>query len=153
MPSREWDKQVAGAVVGEAITWLGVRFRHMGRDRATGIDCAGLVINVGRDLGLTDYDPRDYGRRPIPGDFISRMRGHLDDVPLGEIAHGDVPVFRSPRHPCHCGIVDRRADGLWLIHAFAPRRRVVEERLVDERLGAMVLAFRYRRPAGWQPSL
>jgi cell wall-associated NlpC family hydrolase len=46
-------------IVEEARKYLGVRFRHQGRTVA-GIDCAGLILNVGNDLGLIEYSETGY---------------------------------------------------------------------------------------------
>jgi cell wall-associated NlpC family hydrolase len=43
------------AIIAAARSWLGVPWRHQGRTRQ-GVDCAGLVVLVGRGLGLDDYD-------------------------------------------------------------------------------------------------
>jgi cell wall-associated NlpC family hydrolase len=49
-------------IVAAARTYLGVPWRHQGRTRA-GLDCAGLIVMVARDLALSDYDSTAYGRR------------------------------------------------------------------------------------------
>ena len=50
------------AIIAAARSWLGVPWRHQGRTRQ-GVHCAGLVVLVGRELGLADYDTHAYGRR------------------------------------------------------------------------------------------
>ena len=43
------------AIIAAARAWLGVPWRHQGRTRQ-GVDCAGLVVLVGREFGLAAYD-------------------------------------------------------------------------------------------------
>ncbi len=50
-----------GEVQTLARTWIGVPWRHQGRNRS-GIDCGGLVVKVGQELGLLGPhdDPKRY---------------------------------------------------------------------------------------------
>ncbi len=135
-------------MVKEALTWVSVPYRHMGRDRKSGVDCAGLIIKVAHETGISEYDSLNYGRRPIPQDFIREVRHNMDDITTTEAGHGDVGIFAEPKHPCHCGIIDVDSDGQrWIIHAYAPRKMVVRERMTADRERNMLRAFRYREPA------
>lgn len=130
-------------IVAEALTWEGVPWRHQGRTRK-GIDCAGLPILVGLSLGLTDYNPRDYPRRP-DGTFLSHFEKVLERVGVVSIQPGDVIVFNDHLHPCHCGIVATKYGQPSVIHSHAQRRQVIHERLDEARsvVGRPVHAFRY----------
>ena len=70
------------AVVREARTWVGVPFRHQGRDR-TGVDCVGLPIVVLQNLGAveTDFEIRDYPRLPFNGNLEQRIVAHCTPLP------------------------------------------------------------------------
>ena len=61
-------------VMTEAESWRGTPFQHQGRSEH-GVDCAGLVVMVGRALGLLtpEQDFTVYGRVPRP----EVMRGVL----------------------------------------------------------------------------
>jgi cell wall-associated NlpC family hydrolase len=39
-------------IVDTARGWLGVPYRHQGRRKDKGVDCVGLIIGVGAELGL-----------------------------------------------------------------------------------------------------
>lgn len=137
--TRDLDRRV----VEEAHNWLGVKYKHLGRDEH-GLDCVGLIIKVAHSLGLTDYDTTNYGRRPVPADFLREMKRYLEPIPKKEAGHGHIAMFREPRHPCHIGIleVDRFGD-MWVIHAFAGTRQVSREAMTAERRSRMARAFRY----------
>ena len=118
-------------------------YRHAGRNR-NGIDCVGLIIKVAHELGLSEYDTTNYGRRPVPADFLREMRDHLVAVPASRLDHGEIAVFTEPRHPCHVGIIERDGADLYVIHAYALARKVVRDRLIGERLERVLLGVRYK---------
>lgn len=132
-------------IVTEARTWIGVRWKHQGRDR-DGIDCAGLVLKVAHGLGATDFDTRDYLPQSQDESMLALCDEHMERVDVAR--SGDVAVIRYDGSR-HMGIVgDYIYGGLSLIHAYsrAPRR-VVEHRFSDDWLrteGAVWLAtFRF----------
>jgi hypothetical protein len=64
------------AIIAAARSWLGVPWGHQGRTRQ-GVDCAGLVVLVGRGLGLADYDTTAYGRRLEGQGFVQHFRAAI----------------------------------------------------------------------------
>ena len=131
------------AIVAEARAWLGVPWRHQGRTRQ-GIDCAGLVVLVGRALGLCDYDTSAYGRRPAGQGFVQHFRACMDGIGIPEARPGDVLVFADAAYPCHCGFLTTKHDQPHLLHAHALRRKVIEEPYAGEWPARVKLAFRFR---------
>ena len=121
------------ALVDSARQWLGVRWRHQGRDR-DGVDCGGLLVVAMRGIGRTMRDKRAYGRVPKDGWLEAALAanfgppGGVEDIALGRIA-----LFRFGKsEPDHVGILACHPQGgLSVIHAYAPWRRVVEHRLDD----------------------
>lgn len=132
-------------IIEEALTWEGVPWKHQGRGRS-GIDCAGLPILVGMELGLTTANPTNYPRRP-DGTFINYFKEHLEQIMVSEAQPGDVAVFSGTDHShvCHCGIIAIKYEQLSVIHAHAQRRKVIHERVEEARtvVGRIVHAFRY----------
>jgi cell wall-associated NlpC family hydrolase len=110
-------------IVEEARKYLGVRFRHQGRTVA-GIDCAGLILNVGNDLGLIEYSETGYARRPNSYAMLNSLNKNLQPV-LGEPQAGDIILFSYFGRPQHLGFRTDRG----MIHAFANARKVVEHHL------------------------
>lgn len=131
-------------IVEAAKAWVDTPYKHAGRDRF-GLDCAGLIIKTAHDCGLTDYDSTNYGKRPVPAEFLREMKDHLTRVPKGEAQNGSILVFREPRHPCHTAVLEVDARGQrWVIHSYAPARKVIREALLPERWRRCVMAFDYR---------
>jgi cell wall-associated NlpC family hydrolase len=131
------------AIVVAARTWLGVPWRHQGRTRR-GIDCAGLVVLVGRAMGLCDYDTSAYGRRPAGQGFVQHFRACMDGIGIPEARPGDVLVFADAAYPCHCGFLTVKHAQPHLLHAHALRRKVIEEPYAGEWPSKVKLAFRFR---------
>lgn len=111
-------------VIREAQRWIGTPFQHQARAFALGCDCSGLVIGVGRALGLfaLDFNPLPaYPYYTPQGVLRSMLELHFintDDHPRP----GTVALIRVGRVERHCAIVTSRT----LIHSHARIGRVVE---------------------------
>jgi cell wall-associated NlpC family hydrolase len=133
---------VRDLIVAKAREYLGVRWAHQGRT-TRGLDCAGLVIVVARDLGLTDFDTRDYDRQATDETMLRICREQLQPIPRGNIAPGDVLVTAWDKQR-HIGFVGNHpAGGLTMIHAYLPSKKVVEMRLDERMLARVVGSFRF----------
>lgn len=111
----------AEAVVREARTWVGVPFRHQGRDRS-GIDCVGVPIAVLHTLGAVeaDFEIRDYGRLP-DGTLERRLISYC--TPLPDYVPGCLVGIRWGKTLAHVAI---HTDTDTLIHALERHKRVIE---------------------------
>lgn len=133
-------------IVGTARSYIGVPWRHQGRTRR-GIDCVGLIIRVGREVGVMDYDVSSYQRRTVGVEFLHHFRAAMDEVGIRGMAPGDVLVLRDGVYPCHSAILASKDGRSTIVHAHALRRGVVEEYLDEDGWRAkLAAAFRYRRP-------
>lgn len=140
------DTNTATAIVSEARLWLGTPWQHQQRQRGLAVDCAGLIIGVGKALGLVDagFDIADYSRMP-DGTLLAICADHLDRVPRAELAPGHVLVMAMEDEPQHLGIVgDYRHGGLSLIHASSRAGRVIETRLMFAANNKFRAAYAYR---------
>jgi len=124
--------------VAEARTWLGTPYQHQGRLKGVACDCIGLVICTAQALDLTEFDIRDYGRRP-DGRLRPVMESQLEHVPLLEAQAADVVLFVWAAVPLHVGILTAPDH---VIHAYLPNRKVIETRLDDKMRGQIVAAYR-----------
>lgn len=130
---------IRDAIVAAARSYLGCRYQHQGRVRA-GIDCAGLIIAVARDVGLPAEDMAGYARTPDG----KALRAHLDSqagaIAFADRQPGDILLLAFDRGlPQHLAIATDRG----MIHAYAGARKVVEHR-IDETWAARILgAYQY----------
>ena len=120
--------------VAIARQWLETPFVHQGRTKGAGVDCAGLVVQVGREMGNVSMgeDPRiDYSRHPLVGNKLFKTiaeHGRLldaseykpNDIPKGCVILFWVEKRGRPRHMAISTGPDR------MIHAWFEAGKVVE---------------------------
>ena len=131
----------AEAFVAAARGYVGVPWRHLGRSR-TGVDCIGLVLLAARDVGVDLPDPAPYAREPQGTRLLEGILAHAQRV--SEVRVGDVLLFRMGLYGGHVGIAS--VHPAWgvpaCLHAYAPRRQVVEQPMDAELRAALIGAFR-----------
>lgn len=120
-------------IVETARAWIGTPYRHQGRHKGRAIDCIGLIIGVGADLGVTIKAPTNYSESPS-GEMLVREADQQFITPAHtEMAPGDIAVLWgwSRNEPQHFAIVGNFGPRLTMIHAFSKRRQVVEHGFDD----------------------
>lgn len=124
-------------IVDAARSYLGVRYHHQGRSRA-GLDCAGLLVCVARDLGLdTSEDITGYARTPDGVSLKTALDRALLPVSIFGYSPGDVLLMRFERDPQHIAIVTDKG----IIHSYLSVRRVVEHGIDDTWRGRILAAY------------
>lgn len=120
-------------IVTAARQWLGVRWRHQGRNKH-GLDCIGLVVAACRAAGLRVADYEGYGPDGDPVNFLALFAAAgAVRLPSSLVQPGDILAFRQAGFPCHCGIASQLDGQPAVIHASRPRGGVVEELLTRTR--------------------
>jgi cell wall-associated NlpC family hydrolase len=124
-------------IVEVARSYLGTPFAHQGRMPGVGLDCAGVVIAIARELGVVapDFDITGYGRTPDGASLMGWCRQYMTEVPRSEMRPGDVLCVAWETIPHHLAVLgDYRHGGLSIIHSIDQRGKVrgsvVEHRLV-----------------------
>lgn len=134
-------------IVAEARTWLGTPWVHQHCLKGVAVDCAQMVMDVGRACQVLPAGLvlNDYGRDP-DGTILHMCDTHLDPVPRGGMQAGDVVVIRVLHQPQHVGIVANHVHGgLSIIHASGTgQKAVVETRLAFMRGFQFVAAYSFR---------
>lgn len=130
--------QKVDELIMEARTWVGTPFRHQGRVKGVGVDCANLVLAVGEAAGVMapDWFARmrkyhGYRRTPDP----TKMRAALEEflVEITDPRVGDVAWIEwSKDVPMHLAILADGKDRTMIIHAFAPLRKVIEHGFTED---------------------
>jgi len=119
------------AFVEECRSYVGTPYRHQGRSKGVGVDCAGVLDGAARAVGLMppgaaeDADVlRAYDRAPN-GSLDRMLEKYMDRIPLEDRQPGDVAlvawgstpqhvaIFTTPRHVVHAvsQINQRKARG------------------------------------------
>ena len=138
-------------VVALARTWVGTPYRHQASVKGAGADCLGLVRGLWRTLyGEEPETPPAYSRdwSETSGEEIlwSGASRHLEEVSTGDLAPGDVILFRMRDGLVakHLGVVADIGAHPTFVHAYA-RHGVVESSLSLPWQRRIVAAFRFPR--------
>lgn len=143
---------ITGAdIVAEARTWIGTPWRHQGRLKGVGTDCLGLVGGIAVNVGLfpsdqwrTDPAFGGYGRIPLTERMLAGCARYLDNVPKNSVRLGDILLMSfAKERPQHFAIVSRLEPRLYIIHAYAQRRKVVESQAALPN-SSVLKAYRFR---------
>lgn len=133
-------------VLAEARRWLETPFQHQGRLLGVAVDCAGVVTETARALGLPTCDVCDYSRQPDGSTLKALCDAHMDPVASGGVQVGDVLLMRLARDPQHLAIV-AAVEGerpTALIHAYQEVGKVVEHSLDGRWRRRIVRTYRMR---------
>jgi NlpC/P60 family putative phage cell wall peptidase len=131
----------ADLVVAEARRWLKTPFLHQGRLRGVGVDCAGVVIGVAHDLGLSAFDVTGYARHPDGRSLEAMCDANMTRVAMDEVRAGDVLLMRFGREPQHLAIVTQ-ASPMQILHAQGEIGACVEHSLDVRWRRRIVRAYR-----------
>lgn len=123
------------AIISEARSWLGTRWRHQASLKGVGCDCIGLIAGVaasvkayGSEEFYRDSEVRGYGRSPNSRMLLAACNRYLDGIPVNEARVGDILLMRIKTDPQHFAFLSRRHPD-YMIHAYAQARKVVENRI------------------------
>lgn len=134
-------------VVVCARSWVRTPYQHQQRMKYVGVDCAGLVIGVARELCLVaaDFDVNGYARRPDGVSMLAECDKFMSRIETRVAVPGDVLVMRFVTDPQHMAIVgDYLHGGLTMIHAHGTsdgKGRVTERRLDPSMLATVIQAY------------
>jgi cell wall-associated NlpC family hydrolase len=130
-------------IVTTARKWLGTPFHHQGRVPNVGLDCVGLVIQVAKELNLSNFDTTNYSAIPDGKVLKSLCEQEMIEVPYINAQYGDVLLFKFGERPQHLGIIgDYLYGGFSIIHAYAVAGKVVETRLDDFWIQKLISCYR-----------
>ena len=99
-------------VIHAAREYLGVPYKHQGRNRH-GLDCIGLVIAVGHDLGLSDFDIDGYGRVPSGRRMARQIAEVCQRIQAQAARNGDMIHLSFTTQPQHLALL----TDVGMIHA------------------------------------
>lgn len=127
-------------IVRQARTWLGTPYHHQGRLKGVGVDCVGIIIGVGKELGIFDYDTKDYARSPNSNRMQAELDFHFDRVPFTEIRAGDIGFFKFKAEPQHLAFF----TDIGVLHAYMQVGKCVEHSYSSPWPERFVQAYRFK---------
>jgi hypothetical protein len=138
-------------IVAKAREYIGSPFHPQGRVKGLGIDCVGIVLCVGEDLGLKykdgtpihRFDYCDYALFPVLDKLQTESEKMFIRKDISAIAPGDILTMRPPFLVHHMAIVSRLQQGLGIIHAYGSLGKVVENLLDPRWIARIAGVFSY----------
>lgn len=115
-------------IIQIARTLINTPYRHQGRTPGVALDCIGVIITVGHQLSLFDYDYNNYSREP-DGTLLSLVEKHCEKLP--DLTEGAIAVFKLSAIPHHVGIISMFRGNWGLIHAYQNVGRVREHEFIS----------------------
>lgn len=140
------------AIVAEARRWIGTPYHHQARLHGVGVDCAGLIIGVARELDMVDpdFDVEGYARRPDGWSFLAWADAKMRRISRDQMQPGNCVVVRFSEHPQHIGFLgDYVHGGLSIIHALVGRGVVETRLLLDDKM-KFVAAYELPEVGAWR---
>jgi hypothetical protein len=107
-------------IVEAARSWVGTPFMHQQSLKGVGVDCVGVILGVGRELGILEISPEEwapfaaYTRQPNPARMRKAMRRFLSEslVPAPRYRAGGLDrMVRLARGSSHAPGDRRRVRG------------------------------------------
>jgi NlpC/P60 family putative phage cell wall peptidase len=138
-----WPPLTGVQIVDAARDWIGTPWHHDARMKGAGVDCVGLPICVFQGLGVPVEDVRGYS---LDRDGYALMRdvaARYGEEVTGDIAAGDLLLFRSRMIVNHMGIATGPGG---MVHAWnSPTVMAVAEHPLDRAwLSRIAAVYRYR---------
>lgn len=132
-------------IVEVAREFIGTPWKHMGRT-GTGIDCVGLVVTVGKMLGLHEYpDDIQYSRQSVGSDLIKPFAQFAERIKnLTGLKDGDVLIMKDAFFPHNVGFMASNGDMKTIIHACVHRGKVVEDTYTEDFKKRLITAFKFK---------
>ena len=123
-------------------TFLDTPFHHQGRLKNVGVDCAGLVVEVTKELEIfkEEYDYQGYSKIPDGLQLLAHLRKNCKEKNINEYKQGDILLFRFSQYPQHLGIM--LEDG-YFIHSFMRARKVVIQTLSQDWKDYLIGVFEF----------
>jgi len=136
-------------VVRVARAWIGTPYRHQASCRGAGCDCLGLLRGIWRELyGAEPCDvppySRDWSEPSREESMLEAASAYLEQRAPGEVAPGDVIVFRMREHGVakHVALQGETGTDPTFIHAYE-RHGVLESPLSGSWARRIVARFSF----------
>lgn len=109
-----------------ARSYMGVRFKHLGRTREEGLDCFGLIIRVAWDLGLSEFTLSGYNRIPHPATVQRHCSEQMIEKMVMQMQPGDVVLMAHKRWVCHLAFIGDKGNPFSILQADSDKPGVSE---------------------------
>jgi cell wall-associated NlpC family hydrolase len=119
------------SIITKAREYLGTPFHHQARVKGKGVDCAGLLVLVARELGADVIDDTTYDHDPHPETLKRYLASQpfLVEVLISHRQIGDMVLMDLKDTKNGRGHHLALLTDIGILHAYAPAHKVVETTL------------------------
>lgn len=138
--------ELRAAIVREWRSWLDTPWLHQHRTKGIGVDCAGVLVETCKTLGLSTFDLVGYDRMPDGNALIDLCDEQMTRIPIAHMQPADAVVMKFDLMPQHLALITPYREGvLAILHGNTQIGRVVEHRLDVYWRSLIVAAYRLPR--------
>ena len=139
-------------IVETSLKYKDVKYRHQGRDPKYGLDCAGLIVQVAKDLNIFPSeeigDYKGYSMRPDGFTLVNHLKKNLLERNNHNYIKGDVLLMRFEENPQHLAIYVGEylgsGNGEYIIHSYLAAKKVNLHRLDSDWKKKIVSVFCFK---------
>lgn len=133
-------------IIEAAFKFVGLPYRTQGREATgeyRGTDCGGLVLLIGRELGISDLEVLGYSSAPDGETFEMLLRNNMFEIPKEELKPGDVIGCDYGDGVQHTVLVTQIQPRIEVIHA-KRGRGVIKQYLNGKDLRGWKMTLRFK---------
>ena len=132
----------ASEIIDIAKSCLDTPFQHQGRVKGEALDCAGLIVQIAKELNINHIDKSAYSLNSNDNSMLEtlQLQEELIEVPKDEFLKGDVVLIRIGRELLHLAVFNEQT----IIHAYEPVGLTCEHDINSLWLKRVIKVFRFK---------
>lgn len=129
-------------VCNKALEYLDTPFHHQGRLKGIGIDCAGLIVCIAKELDLPYADMKNYARIPDGKSLREILKNNTaKEKTLNEAQPGDILLMRFLNEPQHVALLMPNNQ---IIHSYMAVDKVTIHNFDDKWKKRVLSVYEYK---------
>ncbi len=132
-------------IIAKAMEYIDTPYHHQSRLKGVGIDCAGLIVCVLKDLNEEITDLKTYSRLPNSNELQKVCDENAEMINFENAKKGDVLLITFIKNPQHLAFLDIDENGnRYMIHAYGVKgvEKVVRNLIDDKWENKIVCAYK-----------
>lgn len=132
-------------IVNKALEYIDTPYTHQGRLKGVGVDCAGLIVEVAKELNLyKEGDITNYSRVPDGNNLLNIFRKYTIEKEYKNIKNGDIILMRFLDNPQHLGFYYNYNNNDYIIHSYSTVGKVLMHRIDSKWQKRIVKVFEFK---------
>lgn len=126
----------------KALEYENIPFHHQGRLKGIGVDCAGLIVCVAKELGLHYDDIKNYSRIPDGKSLRDILKKNTArEKTLAEAEPGDILLMKFLIEPQHVALYMPNNE---VIHSYRLAGKVTKHSLDETWRNRVISVFEFK---------